>query len=331
MFKKTEGYHEVITHLRAGQAEDIGLERLNMLLQLLPTEEEKQTLQHYGGDKCVLGAAEQFLLDLLQVPDYKLRLEAMVFKEEFEAIMGNGNAVGFKLNSLWKINDLRAVKGGRTLLHFIAEQVGPETADAAMEELCHVQDAAKLPFESLRNDLKSLGERIKRLENQLNSKSDPFFEETKKFIQSANVRIVRSTETLDSIERRRIELAAYFCEPEKTFSLEECFKIFGAFLGRFNAAAKENQQRKEREERMKANHGSVNGNEKSEDTLSSLLVSRPKVQSNLLTSSGSPAPNRRASVILEQDRNRQSLAPRRKSAFVRSDQPFFIREQSEEV
>lgn len=70
-----------------------------------------------------------------------------------------GNAVGFKLNSLWKINDLRAVKGGRTLLHFIAEvmsaplkvhtlfgffqQVGHETAEAAMEELVNVQDAAK--------------------------------------------------------------------------------------------------------------------------------------------------------------------------------------------
>lgn len=57
-------------------------------------------------------------------------------------------------------------------------------------------------------------------------------------VQESYVRIVRSTETVEEIEKRRLELSSYFCEPEKTFSLEECFKIFGAFLGRFNAAAK---------------------------------------------------------------------------------------------
>jgi hypothetical protein len=32
-----------------------------------------------------------------------------------------GNAVGFKLASLWKIDELRAIKGGRTLLHLVAQ------------------------------------------------------------------------------------------------------------------------------------------------------------------------------------------------------------------
>lgn len=35
-----------------------------------------------------------------------------------------GNAVGFKLNSLWKINELRAItKPGRTLLHLVAQVI----------------------------------------------------------------------------------------------------------------------------------------------------------------------------------------------------------------
>jgi hypothetical protein len=35
---------------------------------------------------------------------------------------GAGNAVGFRLSSLWKVEDVKAVSGrGRNLLHFVAQ------------------------------------------------------------------------------------------------------------------------------------------------------------------------------------------------------------------
>lgn len=39
-----------------------------------------------------------------------------------------------------------------------------------------------------------------------------------------------------TIETLRINLAIYFCEDIKTFSMEECFKIFYAFLQSFKTA-----------------------------------------------------------------------------------------------
>ena len=61
------------------------IERLRMLVPLLPTEEERQTLRNYTGKRDELGAAEQFLLKLLAVPDYALRIESILLRDEFAA------------------------------------------------------------------------------------------------------------------------------------------------------------------------------------------------------------------------------------------------------
>ncbi|VDK36067.1 unnamed protein product [Gongylonema pulchrum] len=100
-------------------------------------------------------------MSLLAVPDYRLKLDCMILKEELDAAfetllpqidtvinacveikrsealpkifcmlvqIGNflnanasfGNAAGFKLNSLWKILDVKAAQKSITLLHFIS-------------------------------------------------------------------------------------------------------------------------------------------------------------------------------------------------------------------
>ena len=42
-------------------------------------------LKDFKGDKAKLGKAEKFLLALIQVPHYKLRLEGMIAKEDFKS------------------------------------------------------------------------------------------------------------------------------------------------------------------------------------------------------------------------------------------------------
>lgn len=54
------------------------------------------------------------------------------------------------------------------------------------------------------------------------------------------MRLNISTKLLFDIELQRCELAVYFCENDKTFTMEECFKIFCAFLNRFKIAANVN-------------------------------------------------------------------------------------------
>lgn len=80
--------NELIAYIRSGQAtDDGGVERLKMLVPLLPTEEELQTLKNYTGNREELGTAECFLFKLLDVADYKLRIESIILKEEFGAFI----------------------------------------------------------------------------------------------------------------------------------------------------------------------------------------------------------------------------------------------------
>ncbi|KAI6215057.1 FH2 domain-containing protein 1 [Aphelenchoides besseyi] len=357
--KSFKGLDELINYIRQGNSdEEGGLERLRMLVPLLPTEEECQTLRNYTGNRAELGTAEQFLLLLLGVPDYSLRIESIILREEFSALvrtiepdlrtliiackelrqsknlrtillillhMGNylnhggglGNAVAFKLSSLWKIDELRAIKGGRTLLHLVAQQ--SEQTGVNLDDVAHVDEAAKVPFESLKNEVKTSTERVKRLSEQLKQKtSDTFFAEIRTFLNDANQQMNDSNKLLTELDEERRRLAVYFCENEKTFSLEECFKIFSNFRSRFTIASTENHQREEREKRSQERNTVL-------PTSTAQAPSSPRSPAGSVASL-SPGAIRHSSVVIEQDRDRNSLPQviglRRKSSARRESAIF---------
>ncbi|XP_036337297.1 LOW QUALITY PROTEIN: formin-J [Rhagoletis pomonella] len=76
---------DIIQLIRDGDHDDIGAEKLRGLLKILPEVDELDMLKTFNGDKNRLGNAEKFLLQLLEVPNYKLRIESMLLKEEFAA------------------------------------------------------------------------------------------------------------------------------------------------------------------------------------------------------------------------------------------------------
>ncbi|XP_038122305.1 FH2 domain-containing protein 1 isoform X1 [Culex quinquefasciatus] len=76
---------DIIQLIRNGEHEDIGAEKLRGLLKILPEVDELEMLKAFDGDNNRLGNAEKFLLQLIQVPNYKLRIEGMLLKEEFKA------------------------------------------------------------------------------------------------------------------------------------------------------------------------------------------------------------------------------------------------------
>lgn len=79
---------DIIQLIRDGGHDDIGAEKLRGLLKILPEVDELEMLKSYDGDKIKLGNAEKFFLQLIQVPNYKLRIECMLLKEEFATNMG---------------------------------------------------------------------------------------------------------------------------------------------------------------------------------------------------------------------------------------------------
>lgn len=78
---------DIIQLIKEGGHDDIGAEKLRGLLKILPEVDELEMLKGFDGDKSKLGNAEKFFLQLIQVPNYKLRIECMLLKEEFAANM----------------------------------------------------------------------------------------------------------------------------------------------------------------------------------------------------------------------------------------------------
>eukprot|EP00069_Balaena_mysticetus_P005684 bmy_18175T0 len=73
----------IVEDIHQGKSEHYGSETLCEFLKLLPESEEIKKLKAFSGDVAKLSLADSFLHCLIQVPNYSLRIEAMVLKKEF--------------------------------------------------------------------------------------------------------------------------------------------------------------------------------------------------------------------------------------------------------
>ncbi|XP_052750901.1 inverted formin-2 [Galleria mellonella] len=288
---------DIIQLIREGSHDDIGAEKLRGLLKILPEIDECEMLKAFSGDLTKLGNAEKFLLQLIQLPNYKLRIECMLLKEEWPStagylesainailvagddlissraiqeilyialIAGNflnaggyaGGAAGVKLSSLQKLSDIRANKPGMNLMHYVAMQ-----AERKNKELVHFADdtrvldeAAKASVEQLYNEIKTLGNRIEQLkkEIQLPTTQQDIKEQMGDFLQVAEQEVSALNKDMEEVESMRKQLAEFFCEDPVSFKLEECFKTFASFCGKFRSAAGDNARRRAHEEQAAA-------------------------------------------------------------------------------
>lgn len=84
--KQYRGSHEeLIQKIASGQHKEIGTERLRNLLRILPEPNEIEMLTNNEHDFHRMPIAEKFLFSVIKIDNYKLKIEAMLLKEEFEA------------------------------------------------------------------------------------------------------------------------------------------------------------------------------------------------------------------------------------------------------
>ncbi|KAL6952902.1 hypothetical protein U1Q18_043378 [Sarracenia purpurea var. burkii] len=76
---------EVSEALLDGNPEGLGTELLETLVKMAPTKEEEIKLRDYKGDVSKLGTAERFLKTVLDVPFAFKRVEAMLYRANFDA------------------------------------------------------------------------------------------------------------------------------------------------------------------------------------------------------------------------------------------------------
>ncbi|KAM3723095.1 FH2 domain-containing protein [Dirofilaria immitis] len=154
-----------------------------------------------------------------------------------------GNAAGFKLNSLWRILDVKATQKSITLLHFIAMQ-DRECAEKLLDELLTVPVAARLSLESIRNDVRIISDKLSNMSIEVIKRNDiRFFENTSQHFMNSREHMENMQEQLEQMDQLIYYLAAYFCEDEKHFKIEECFKILSTFIFRLRDALSDNEKR----------------------------------------------------------------------------------------
>ncbi|KAE8671466.1 Formin-like protein 1 [Hibiscus syriacus] len=76
---------EVSEALLDGNPESLGAELLETLVKMAPTKEEEIKLVEYNGDISKLGSAERFLKTVLDIPFAFKRIEAMLYRANFDA------------------------------------------------------------------------------------------------------------------------------------------------------------------------------------------------------------------------------------------------------
>ncbi|CAA6657520.1 unnamed protein product [Spirodela intermedia] len=76
---------EVSEALLDGNPEELGVELLEALMKMEPTEQEELALRNYAGDPSKLGSAERFLKALLDIPHAYRRIDAMLYRSNFES------------------------------------------------------------------------------------------------------------------------------------------------------------------------------------------------------------------------------------------------------
>merc|ERR1719411_1675814 len=79
---------DIIEMVVSGDFSDFEPEKLKGLMKILPEQDEIEMLRSWEGDTKKLGNAENFILHLISVKNYRLRVECLLLKAEFEANMG---------------------------------------------------------------------------------------------------------------------------------------------------------------------------------------------------------------------------------------------------
>ncbi|CAD6188464.1 unnamed protein product [Caenorhabditis auriculariae] len=279
MLKQFKNMEEFLGDLRENAPIE-EIDALQTLKNMLPQLEEEEALKRYSGEVSLLSLSSQFLLRLASIPHYRLRIECVLFRSEFERTMDEmqPNAamlsdacdeimtsscvprllqllvnIGNYLNSSnpngnafgFTLNSMWKLVDLKTNKHecsllHVIATCDPSLASILTQELPSLPRAAEISFEELKNCLKDVREYLQEICSSELNEFESKFKDLADFQQ---------------------RIADYFCERKGAFKLDECFKIFNVFLGRLRQAQKENEERETRRKRKKEKPKEENVNE----------------------------------------------------------------------
>lgn len=220
--KQFEDLDALLSDLRENKVGRFEVEKLRTLRTILPDAEEVSALRRYTGEVSQLAPACSFFLRLLDIPDYRLRIECMVFRLEFHRIMEEvvpgihllktaatelrqSRAlrrlllllvnIGNYLNSSsahgnaagFKLSSLWKVidhkaTNGASSLLHLLAKMEPDLLPQLELQLPTNSGASEISVEEIRTSLRALGEQCTALSSQLKAMKSREFEEIREYL-----------------------------------------------------------------------------------------------------------------------------------------------------
>jgi dGTP triphosphohydrolase len=161
-----------------------------------------------------------------------------------------GNAAGFKLDSLLKMDDTKANKPRMTLTHYVVQVVEdsyPHILDIE-KKLPNLERASRLSLDTLQSDLNELKKKVTSVGWSLEEAEEDVKQQMTDFFDASDTQLNTLENLMEDVNKLANRLATFFCEDPGVFKLEAIFQVINSFVTRLNAAHQENIQRKQRED-----------------------------------------------------------------------------------
>uniref|UniRef100_A0A673K355 FH2 domain-containing protein 1-like n=2 Tax=Sinocyclocheilus rhinocerous TaxID=307959 RepID=A0A673K355_9TELE len=265
--------------------------KLRELSKLLPDDMETKKLMSFNGDLSQLNEADRFMVMLVQVPGYKVRIKSLLLREEFfpfiEEVKHSIAVMTTAANELLACDDLHSIirlvlKTGNYMnaggyagsaigfrMTSLLKLVDTKANKPGMNLMHYVSMQAQQIDEALlrfAEQLRHIGiaARIQKQEVDFQrelekireakidaSKQPDLLHQMEAFLRMADIRLADVEASLQELDSISTSVAEYFCEDPATFKLEECCSIFHSFCERFERATQENREREAAETRKR--------------------------------------------------------------------------------
>ncbi|KAL8208763.1 hypothetical protein R6Q57_008175 [Mikania cordata] len=204
---------------------------------------------------------------LITILDFNLIKRSMKLRRIMQTILSLGNAlnhgttrgaaVGFKLDSILKLNETRARNNKTTLLHYLCKVLAdklPELLDFS-KDLDSLEPASKIQLKALAEEMQSITKGLEKviLEKRMCKKdghvSKRFRKSLKKFLTSAEGEVKSLAALYSGVGGSVDALILYFGEDPAKCPYEQVISTLHTFVRMFNQAHDENCKQIEAEKK----------------------------------------------------------------------------------
>lgn len=157
----------------------------------------------------------------------------------------NATALGFELNSLNKLNEIKSVDTKRTLLNFIVDKIQdtmPDLLDFS-SELPHIEQAAKMDFEMIEKSIDNIHTLATNLRKEIKMdralQKFSFPGEMVAFSCLTDVSIENLPKIMAEMKHSYTEVAHHFAFDTNKYPMKECFLDLSNFVSMFQKTHEE--------------------------------------------------------------------------------------------